>query len=305
MLQPEKTPKVTVCVITYNQEKYIRQCLQSIVDQETDFDFEVIVGDDCSTDGTRDIVREFAERYPGIVKPIYQEKNIGGGVHNFLTVHRTAVGEYVAHVDGDDYWYPTKLSFQAAFLDNNPGIVQSWTCADLVDDNGHIKGVFPSRLARIFYPRILNTNDIALSYALVGQHSTQMYRREARKIELLIENPLDYWVAFINSLGGASFYSKRILSAYRIGKNDSITRTKKIKKITVDLLAEHLRQITELYPEYAEPAKANLVARRIASYIRGHDMSVIESNIDKLKKIPTNYLMVVRSLIFFLLQKMF
>ena len=53
----KKTPKVSVCVITYNQEKYIAQCLQSIVDQETDFDFEIIVGDDCSTDGTREIVR--------------------------------------------------------------------------------------------------------------------------------------------------------------------------------------------------------------------------------------------------------
>ena len=60
----DRPPKVSVCVVTYNQEKYIRQCLQSIVDQETDFDFEVIVADDCSTDRTSCIVQEFADKYP-------------------------------------------------------------------------------------------------------------------------------------------------------------------------------------------------------------------------------------------------
>jgi len=112
-----KTPKVSVCVITYNQEKYIRQCLQSIVDQETDFDFEVIVGEDCSTDGTRAIVQEFSEKFPNIVKPIYQKKNIDGGGYNFLTVHRAARGEYVAHIDGDDFALPGKLQAQANILE--------------------------------------------------------------------------------------------------------------------------------------------------------------------------------------------
>jgi cellulose synthase/poly-beta-1,6-N-acetylglucosamine synthase-like glycosyltransferase len=73
----EQAPKVSVCVVTYNQEKYIGQCLQSVVDQETDFDFEVLVADDCSTDGTRLILHEFANKYPGIVKPILSEVNVG------------------------------------------------------------------------------------------------------------------------------------------------------------------------------------------------------------------------------------
>lgn len=119
MIQQEKKVKVSVCVITYNQEKYIRQCLQSIVDQETTFDFEVIVGDDCSTDGTRAIVEEFTEHYPKIVKPIFQEKNIGAGCYNYLTVHQAATGEYVAHLDGDDFCYADKLQKQVDFLDEN------------------------------------------------------------------------------------------------------------------------------------------------------------------------------------------
>ena len=112
----EKKPKVSVCVVTYNQEKYIRQCLQSIVDQETDFDFEVIVSDDCSTDGTPAIVQELAQKYPGLVKPILHTNNIGA-YKNFIFVHAQATGEYISHMDGDDYTFPGKLQAQANFLD--------------------------------------------------------------------------------------------------------------------------------------------------------------------------------------------
>ena len=114
----EKTPKVSVCIVTYNQEKYIRQCLQSIVDQETDFDFEVIVGDDCSTDGTRSIINHFESAYPKLVRLIQQEKNTGG-MQNYLTVHQAAAGDYVCHVDGDDWVRPGKLQKQSRYLDEN------------------------------------------------------------------------------------------------------------------------------------------------------------------------------------------
>lgn len=77
MENAKMAPKVSVCVVTYNQEKYIHECLQSLVDQETDFEFEVIVGDDGSTDGTRAVVVDFARKYPKIVKPLLHEKNNG------------------------------------------------------------------------------------------------------------------------------------------------------------------------------------------------------------------------------------
>ena len=69
--------KVSVCVVTYNQEKYIAECLDSLVSQETDFKFEIIVGEDCSTDGTRAIVQQYVDKYPDIVKPIFHDQNVG------------------------------------------------------------------------------------------------------------------------------------------------------------------------------------------------------------------------------------
>ena len=173
-MQTEKLPKVTVCVITYNQENYIRQCLQSIVDQEADFDFEVIVGEDCSTDGTRAIVQEFAERYPDVVKPIYQEKNIGAGCHNYLTVHRAARGEYVAHIDGDDAMLPNKLQCQVDVMDENINSPASFHLMEIIDNKSIRSGKF---WLRENYSEKLRLEDLLVGHPNVG-HSSIMYRRQ-------------------------------------------------------------------------------------------------------------------------------
>ncbi|MFZ1246737.1 MAG: glycosyltransferase, partial [Azonexus sp.] len=125
-MQATRTPpKASVCVITYNQEAYIRECLQSIVDQMTDFDFEVIVGDDCSCDGTREAVIEFAERYPGKIVPLLYPHKVGG-TQNFISVHNRAAGKYVAHIDGDDIALPGKLQAQVNYLEAHPDCSVVW-----------------------------------------------------------------------------------------------------------------------------------------------------------------------------------
>lgn len=99
--------QVSVCVITYNHELYIAQCLQSIVDQRCSFDFEVIVRDDCSQDGTLEIIRDFQTRYPEIIKLLDADKNIGAN-KNILAVFSVAKGKYLALCEGDDYWLDAK-----------------------------------------------------------------------------------------------------------------------------------------------------------------------------------------------------
>lgn len=118
----EEKPKVSVCVVTYNHEKYIAECLQSIVDQETNFDFEVIVGDDCSTDRTREVVQAYVEKYPGKIRTLLHGKNVGAA-QNYYSVHNQAKGEYIAHLDGDDYWMQNKLQYQVGLLDEKPHLV--------------------------------------------------------------------------------------------------------------------------------------------------------------------------------------
>lgn len=112
--------KLTVVCVTYNHEKYIAQALDGIVKQKTNFSFEVLVGDDASTDKTQDIIRQYAEKYPGIVKPILRKKNIGAAANSFDLYSRVKT-LYVAICDGDDYWVDEyKLQKQVDFLDEHP-----------------------------------------------------------------------------------------------------------------------------------------------------------------------------------------
>lgn len=112
--------KVSVCVVTYNQEKYLAECLESLVQQETDFNFEIIVGEDCSTDGTRAIVQKYAEQYPHLIVPMLYERNVGA-LENIKQVYLKASGKYIAHVDGDDVALPNKLQQQFNALELNDG----------------------------------------------------------------------------------------------------------------------------------------------------------------------------------------
>lgn len=122
-INSEEPPLVSISCITYNHVHYIRQCLESIVMQKTNFVYEVLIHDDCSTDGTTEIIKEFESKYPDIIKPIYEKENQwvkgkkGSSVFNFPR----AKGKYIAMCEGDDYWTdPDKLQKQVDILERNP-----------------------------------------------------------------------------------------------------------------------------------------------------------------------------------------
>ena len=120
--------KVSVCVPTYNHEAYIAQMLEGAMAQETNFPFEIVVGDDASTDGAPDIIQFYAKKYPDKIRAYLHPKNLGprvprefAGRNNVLFLLKACRGEYVALCEGDDYWTdPRKLQKQADFLDAHP-----------------------------------------------------------------------------------------------------------------------------------------------------------------------------------------
>lgn len=244
MEMQEKTPKVSVCVVTYNQEKYIRQCLQSLVDQETDFDFEVIVADDCSTDGTRMIVREFAEKYPLKVKPILHDKNIGA-YKNFIYVHQQAIGEYVAHMDGDDYALPRKLQAQATVLDSKLECTAVWHRVDYFDDVGGFCSGKTSDLS-LFDSGTVYFDD-AIRLGFISVHSALMYRRSARELVPLDRKLLDIYFTWDLLSKGSGYILDDVFGRYRIAASGSLTvsSSPQICKLAI----EHAESFLKRYPK--------------------------------------------------------
>ena len=150
---------VTVVCITYNQEDYIAEALESMVSQETDFKFKVLVGDDASGDSTPDIVRAYAERYPDIVIPILREENLGGvGTRNMIDLCNRATSPFIALCEGDDYWTnPHKLQIQLDYMMEHPEMracfaeteivaPEDWYFNDHYQPNGDGKRCIPSSL---------------------------------------------------------------------------------------------------------------------------------------------------------------
>jgi len=113
-------PLVSVCMITYNHEAYIAQAIEGVLMQKTDFPIELVIGEDCSTDKTRQICLEYQEKYPDTVRLLPRQKNLGI-VANYINTLEHCGCKYIASCEGDDYWTnPNKLQYQVEFLESHP-----------------------------------------------------------------------------------------------------------------------------------------------------------------------------------------
>lgn len=138
-------PLVSVIVTTYNHEPYLGRALDAILQQECDFDVEIILGEDCSADGTLRLCQEYAEKYPEQITLIVSTENVGWRA-NYRRCVEAAKGKYVAFCDGDDYWCnPTRLAEQVALMEENEKVGLCYTLAERRDENGELVGYFPVR----------------------------------------------------------------------------------------------------------------------------------------------------------------
>lgn len=118
------TPLVSICCVTYNHAQFIRKCLDGFLMQQTTFPIEVLIHDDCSTDGTTEIIRKYEAKYPDLIFPLYEEENQyqqGKSAEIDFYNYRRARGKYIAYCEGDDYWTdPLKLQKQVDFMEAHP-----------------------------------------------------------------------------------------------------------------------------------------------------------------------------------------
>jgi len=200
-------------MLARNHERYVGQALESAVTQQTSFPFEVIVGEDCSSDTTPDIIRSYAQKYPDIVKPLFREKNLGMQRNNIDTFAHCQ-GEYIAILDSDDFWTsPHKLAKQVAFMDSNAEFVLGFHRANVLYEDGRASHVIPAD--PVPEPNVENL----LVVNFVPSLST-MYRRSA-----LPEFPAWYtnvwtydWPLHVMTLcrGGKIAFLDENLATYRV-----------------------------------------------------------------------------------------
>ncbi len=212
-------PKVSVVVLSYNQGAFIRQALDSFVMQKTNFPFEVLIHDDASTDGSADIIREYASKYPHIFRTVLQTENQWGKKSAWTDFLFPMVqGEYVAYCECDDYWTDeNKLQKQADFLDAHPEcsvcfhpVIVKW------EDKSHEDSIFPSPEYR-FNKDVLDLNDL-IQHNFIQTNSV-MYRWRFHKdpISLMPWDicPGDWYLHMLHAQTGKIGFIPDVMSVYR------------------------------------------------------------------------------------------
>ena len=210
--------KVSVICVTYNHAGFIRQALDGFVMQKTDFPFEVLIHDDASTDGTADIIREYAKKYPDIIKPVFQTENQwarGLDISKEYNWPRIR-GQYVAVCDGDDYWTDaSKLQKQADFLDAHPDYTICFHPVSVFWDNGEQPdSIFPGKrkLKDISLDKLSKQNFIP--------NLSVMYRWQPNGLDVIKEwpehiYPGDWFLHLLHAKYGKIGYLPDVMARYR------------------------------------------------------------------------------------------
>lgn len=209
-------PMVSIVILAFNQKDFIRNAIESALMQKTSFPIEVIVHDDASTDGTAEIIRDYASRFPEIVKPIFQDENqfSKNGVYPIIYAYEKALGKYIAECDGDDYWTDTsKLQRQVDYMEAHPGFVLCHH-AYQVSENGAMR---PPNRDR---PKDFTAEElVAMPIAGYGIGScTKLYRNlySAATRQDFLDFTGDYPMnVFLGMHGGAKFLADIRPSVYR------------------------------------------------------------------------------------------
>lgn len=252
---------VSVCVLSYNHEKYLRQCLDGIFMQKVSFPFEVRVHDDASTDRSQEIIKEYQQRYPDILKPVLQSENQyskGGGILNKFLLP-LCEGKYIALCEGDDYWIdPLKLQKQVDFLKTHEEY--SMCCTGFSQT---FEGNESERS-----PMVFDLDDITIEHLIKGQWigtATVVYRRELLAdykppFSHLPFGDLPMW--FHLALKGKIKYLKDITANYRRLNESACHFSDKKKECLFGLDAMRVREyyallvdkVTIAQPEFSKNA---------------------------------------------------
>lgn len=239
-------PTVTVGIVCYNQEDYIAQSIESILNQDYR-PIQIIVSDDCSTDRTREIIETYRKEYPSIILTQYHEKNLGI-CKNLISLFPQSEGKYFCWLGGDDYFLPGKLSAQVKHMQANPLAIMSYHDTNVIDETGFLYRYNDPKLGqRAFNGNI--TRNLITHRCFISALSIMVDMEKAQGIEPTTVALCSDWLYFIEvSMKGQVDYIPDILGVYR-RHNQNTT-----KKIDVSLEENIYKYIHEKHPQYNSAA---------------------------------------------------
>lgn len=211
--------KVTVWLSTYNQEPYVAQALDSILMQRTDFPFEIIAADDCSTDRTQEIILNYQKRYPGKIVTFFPEHNLGGCRKLTGCIDAGLFrGEYLSYLEGDDYWLEEdRLQTLVDFLEANPEYSRVSYRRKVIDENGNDKG-FDIPKSVLNKPFTVEDFLFGKNYSDFGGVFRNYFKQCGSKYHELFwasRNVLDFQDMFITQDFGPVFVMDAVYGVYR------------------------------------------------------------------------------------------
>ena len=208
---------VSICSTTYNHAQYIKQCLDGFLMQQVNFKYEILIHDDASTDGTDNIIREYAKKYPDIIKPLYEEENQyrtnnpkGMAYWNFSR----AKGKYIAICEGDDYWIdPVKLQKQVDLLESRPELALCFHRAKIISTFTHINTLQCEHIA----DREYSATELFTVWTVPT--ASILFRADCLKRQLIDKHKFlngDIATILTASLSGKLWGMSDVMSAYRM-----------------------------------------------------------------------------------------
>lgn len=257
-------PLVAIRCMTYNHEPYIRDALEGFVMQKTDFPFVAIVHDDASMDGTAAIIREYAKKYPDIIKPIYETENQyskkDGSLSHIMNEACEATGaKYIAYCEGDDYWIdPLKLQKQVDFLESHPDY--SMCCTDFDTLNEELKVIKNHKLTN---HKVITFNNLVRESNLIGTLTVVIKAEIVNKFDLLDKPywPLgDYPLWLFSTLTAPAYRISEVTSTYRVLNNSASHFLNQYDKFEFDLAVNEIR----LY--FAKYANSKVLLCKLAKF---------------------------------------
>ena len=282
---------VSIVMLTYNHSEYIKEAIDSILMQDVDFKYEIIIGDDCSTDNTQEILLQYKNRYPNIFKLILRSENIGP-TKNFYDVLMNCKGKYIAFLEGDDYWLDgMKLQKQFDFLEktNHMAVYNDVLTVD-ENNNVHESYKYPSHLEKIY------SIEDWKKWIIPGQIGGSMIKN------IFMDSEEDYTIIFkahsiigdrtlalILSNKGNIYCDKEVLSAYRFVTDSGSSFSAQSKNSS--FVNENYSYYRKLFDYYRHVTGQKLDSIELEEKLFGSSIERFKSsrNLDSLKLIYSTF----------------